>query len=111
MPELTSASYFMSHKVYTAIIAAITKGRLAEPFTVEDFRKSCPGFGEGTYKAFLYKHRKDNRGGNSELFILVAPGRFKYPLPGSNRATLGPFVRRVHCRKVDVGPSFEKQIK
>lgn len=71
----------MSHKVYTAIVAAISKGSLAEPFTVEDFRKSCPRFGEGTYKAFLYKHRKDNPGGNSELFVLVAPGRFKCMRP------------------------------
>ncbi len=67
----------MSHSVYKAIVAAITKGRLAEPFTNEDFRMSCPGFGEGTYKAFLHKHRKDNPGGNSELFVLVSRGRFK----------------------------------
>jgi len=67
----------MSHKVYKTIVAAITKGRPSEPFTVEDFRKSCPGFGEGTYKAFLHKHRKGNPVGNSELFVLVTPGRFK----------------------------------
>jgi len=64
------------HKVYQAIVDAVKQGRLNEPFGVSAFRKSCPGFGEGTYKAFLYKHRKGNPGKNSELFQQVAPGRF-----------------------------------
>jgi len=34
------------------------------------------GFGDGTYAAFLWKHRKGNPGGNSELFRLIAPGAF-----------------------------------
>ena len=67
----------MSHRVYRTIVTAIRQGILAEPFTSEGFRKACPSFGEGTYKVFLYKHRKGNPGDNSELFYRVTPGRFK----------------------------------
>jgi hypothetical protein len=65
------------HRVYGAIVRAIRAGKLIEPFASEDFRRSCPGLGKGTYNAFLYKHRVGNPGGNSELFHLVSPGRFK----------------------------------
>jgi hypothetical protein len=64
------------HTVYFAIVKAIKSGRLKEPFGKQEFRIACPGFGEGTYNAFLYKHREDNPGGNSELFELVSKGRF-----------------------------------
>jgi hypothetical protein len=50
------------HRIYLAIINAIEKGRLKEPFTKDDFRRACPGFGEGTYNAFLHKHRAGNPG-------------------------------------------------
>ena len=66
----------MGHKVYEAIIRAITEGRLIEPFTQLDFQRSCPGLGDGTYKAFLYKHSKGNPGGYTELFKRVGPGQF-----------------------------------
>jgi hypothetical protein len=66
----------MAHKVYGAIVKAIKSKKLAEPFSRSDFRKACPGLGEGTYNAFLDKHAKDNPGGNTELFERVAPGRF-----------------------------------
>lgn len=69
------------HRVYSAIVSAVRSGRLVEPFSCADFRRACPGFGEGTYKAFLYKHRLDNPGGCSELFELVSPGRFKLLRP------------------------------
>jgi hypothetical protein len=69
------------HKVYAGIVQAVNYGRLIEPFTQDDFRRACPGFGEGTYKAFLYKHRKGNPGGVSELFELVSPGRFRLLRP------------------------------
>jgi hypothetical protein len=65
----------MAHKVYGAIVGAVRPGVLLEPFTKEDFRKACPGLGEGTYAAFLDKHRKGNPGGNSELFGRQSPGR------------------------------------
>lgn len=67
----------MQHKVYGSIVKAVKEGRLKEPFSQVDFQRHCPGLGDGTYQAFLHKHRRNNPGGNSELFELVAPGRFK----------------------------------
>jgi hypothetical protein len=67
----------MSHKVYRSIVNAIRSGRLREPFSSQDFQNECKGFGKGTYKAFLHKHRVGNPGGNSELFELISPGSFK----------------------------------
>jgi hypothetical protein len=67
----------MRHKVYGAIIKAITAGKLIEPFTSQDFQKNCPGLGDGTYNAFLPKHTKGNPGGNSELFERVGPEKFR----------------------------------
>ena len=37
------------HKVYTSIVNAVKTGRLKEPFTNDDFKIACPGFGKGTY--------------------------------------------------------------
>jgi hypothetical protein len=70
-----------NHKVYSAIVQAVKKGQLKEPFTQEDFRRACPGLGEGTYQAFLHKHRKDNPGGQSELFELIGSGKFRLLRP------------------------------
>jgi hypothetical protein len=67
----------MGHEVYSAIVGAVRDRRLSEPFTSSDFEAACPGFGPGTYNAFLHKHRRGNPGGNSELFELVAPGKFR----------------------------------
>lgn len=69
------------HKVYEAIVNAVQQSRLKEPFDKEEFREACFGLGEGTYNAFLHKHRKGNPGGVSELFELVSPGRFKLIQP------------------------------
>ncbi len=71
----------MKHEVYHTIVKAIRAGELSEPFTALDFQKSCPGLGNGTYNAFLYKHRRGNPGGNSELFDKIAPGKFICPRP------------------------------
>lgn len=65
------------HQVYPAVVSAVRSGALVEPFGPQDFRRACPGFGEGTYNAFLHKHRLGNPGGASELFELVSPGKFK----------------------------------
>jgi len=65
------------HIVYSAIVDAVNSGQLKEPFGKKEFRSACKGLGEGTYQAFLYKHRKGNPGGNSELFELVSKGRFR----------------------------------
>jgi hypothetical protein len=64
-------------KVYQSIVDAVGKERLREPFTSKDFRSVCLGWAEGTYEAFLFKHRKGNPGGNSELFVRVGKGRFR----------------------------------
>lgn len=67
----------MAHRVYGAIVRAVKSGTLAEPFSKEDFQAACPGFGAGTYNAFLDKHSRGNPGGNSELFERVSAGRFR----------------------------------
>ena len=69
------------HKVYGLIVSAIKQGKLTEPFDRKDFRRACLGLGEGTYRAFLDKHRLGNPGENSELFIKVSPGKFKMIRP------------------------------
>jgi hypothetical protein len=70
-----------AHRVYEALVKAVEQGRLAEPFGKGEFRCTCPGLGEGTYHAFLYKHSLGNPGGNSELVERVAPGRFRLLRP------------------------------
>lgn len=67
----------MVHKVYRAIVRAVKIGWLSEPFSSEDFKQACPGFAPGTYRTFLAKHAKGNPGGNSELFVRVALGRYR----------------------------------
>jgi hypothetical protein len=71
----------MAHRVYESIVRAVKNRSLNEPFSRDDFRSSCPGFGEGTYNAFLDKHTVGNVGGNSELFLRVAVGKFKCVRP------------------------------
>jgi hypothetical protein len=71
----------MEHKVYTAIVAALRAGRLNEPFSQQDFRSACPGLGGGTYQAFLSKHARGNRGGDTELLERVARGRYRVIRP------------------------------
>jgi len=68
------------HEVYKCIIKAVKSGKLKEPFSVGDFEKACPGFGIGTYRAFLYKHSVGN-GKTTELFAKVSPGKFKLIRP------------------------------
>lgn len=70
-----------SHAVYAAIVKAVKTGKMKEPFGVNEFRSACPGFGEGTYNAFLYKHRKGNPGEASELFDMVDKGCFRLIKP------------------------------
>ena len=69
------------HKVYFAIVKAIKEGRLKEPFSNNDFRNACPGFGEGTYNAFLWKHREGNFQHENELFELLEPNTFRLIRP------------------------------
>jgi len=67
----------MGHKVYVSIVTAINNGILTEPFSKKDFEIACPGFGKGTYNAFLDKHAHGNPGGNTELFERVSTGKFR----------------------------------
>lgn len=71
----------MAHKIYRAILAALHNGTLKEPFTAKDFQEFCPGFGTGTYKAFLWKHSEGNSKGESELFEKVGRGLFRLIRP------------------------------
>jgi hypothetical protein len=64
-------------KIAKSIDSALSSGLLGEPFSSDDFKKACPGFGAGTYNAFLWKHRQGNPGGESELFEQVGPNQFK----------------------------------
>jgi len=63
-------------RIVTAIDTALASGILGEPFSNDDFRRACPGFGKGTYNAFLWKHRRGN-GKTTELFDLIGPNQFK----------------------------------
>jgi len=69
------------HAVYSRIVYEINNATLKEPFTVADFQNACPGFGRGTYRVFLYKHRIGNPGNSTELFELVGAGKFKVIRP------------------------------
>jgi len=40
----------VAHRVYGATVLAVKSGRLIEPFSRDDFRDACPGFGKGTYQ-------------------------------------------------------------
>ena len=71
----------MAHKVYSLIVGAIKQGKLIEPFDRFDFKKTCPGLAEGTYKVFLNKHRKGNPNRDTELFEKLASGKFKVVRP------------------------------
>ena len=65
----------------TAIYAAVLSGKLAQPFDADTAKYAVPGWAEKTYHVFFNKHRVGNPGGETELFIRVAPGRFKIKGP------------------------------
>lgn len=78
----------MSHEVYGAIVDAIRAGALIEPFSKENFRAACPGFGNGTYNAFLDKHRCGNPAGNFAAPLSIAWMTFA---ANSNAKSASPF--------------------
>ena len=55
----------------------IKNGILKEPFSIKDFKNTCPGFAENTYSTFLSKHCLGNPGGNSVYFERVKEGIYK----------------------------------
>ena len=56
---------------------AVRKGRLKEPFRASDIISAGIGCAPPTPSTFLPKHRVGNPGGNSELFVCVAPGEYR----------------------------------
>jgi hypothetical protein len=66
----------MAGRIMQCIEAAVRAGRLRQPFSNKDFKAACPGFGHGTYHAFLWKHREGNPSGETEHFRLVGPNSF-----------------------------------
>lgn len=69
--------YRRRSRVVEAIDTALGRGNLTEPFSNEDFRHACPGFGRGTYNAFLWKHSRGNPGCQSEYFERIGKNRFR----------------------------------
>jgi hypothetical protein len=59
------------------IYAAVKAKRLTEPFDADSVKRACPGWAERTYHVFLGKHAVGNPGKNTELFVRVAPGRYR----------------------------------
>lgn len=71
------------HKVYAALVGAVNAGQIVEPFSAAEFRVKCPGFAEGTYRAFLWKHSGGGESAAKDSVLLerVLPGRFKLVRP------------------------------
>ena len=67
----------MNIEVYEAIITAVRKGRLNEPFTSADVRRACPEINPVTPGTFLPKHTEGNPGGNSVLFEKIGRGLYR----------------------------------
>lgn len=59
----------MTHRVYEAIVREVKNGSLNEPFSRDNFRASCPGFGKGTYNAFLDRHAVEMRAAIQNCFF------------------------------------------
>ena len=59
------------------IRAAVRAGRLKAPFSPKDIKRAGVRCADKTPASFLAKHCVGNPGGNTELFIKVAPGRYK----------------------------------
>ncbi|MEQ1870993.1 MAG: hypothetical protein ABL961_13325 [Vicinamibacterales bacterium] len=74
------------HKVYRSLVEAVSDGRLEEPFGQAGFRRACPGFADGTYRAFLWKHSgaggiETGASGETLLLERTSPGKFKLVRP------------------------------
>jgi hypothetical protein len=63
-------------KIVSAIINAVSSGRLKQPFNVNDVNKCCNNLLLKS-PSFLSKHAKNNPGGYSAYFIKVARGQYK----------------------------------
>jgi len=56
---------------------AVSDGRLPSAFSAEDVEHACPGWGHGTYNAYLWKHAEGNPGRYPEYFRKVGPNSFE----------------------------------
>lgn len=63
--------------ILQSIQQAVANGRLREPFSASDFREACPGWGQGTYNAWLWKHYTGNPGGYRSYVRRLAKGKFE----------------------------------
>lgn len=71
----------MEHATYDAIIKAVEKEVLKEPFSAKEVVEACPSIHPNTPSTFLPKHSVDNPGGNSVLFVRMSRGRYKLARP------------------------------
>jgi hypothetical protein len=69
------------HEIYDLIVKAVKEKKMKEPFTEMDFRITCKGFSEPTYRSFLHNHEKNNRAGHTKYFQRVKPGKFRLIRP------------------------------
>jgi len=61
----------------TEIYEAVRSGKLSEPFDAAAVKRACPDWADRTYQVFLAKHADGNPGGNTVLFVRVAPGLYR----------------------------------
>lgn len=69
------------HVTYAAIVQAVHRSDLSEPFTASDFEAACPGLRASTYVAFLAKHAVGNPGDATEIFERVDRGVYRLVRP------------------------------
>jgi hypothetical protein len=71
-----------SQELYRALVDAVKRGNLNEPFTKADFERICPGLSNGTYRSFLWRF---SPGGDvaeeSVLLERVPPSGFRLARP------------------------------
>ena len=67
-------------EVYRLLVDAVNSGKLQEPFTTLEFRKACPGLSVGTYRAFVWRHSRQERTTNV-LLEHIGSGRFRLVRP------------------------------
>ena len=59
------------------VYAAVSSGKLAQPFSAETVKSACPGRSEATYRNFFKRHRVGNPGGMAELFVHRGSNHFE----------------------------------
>lgn len=71
----------MVHRIYCQIINAVKSKKLKEPFFPRDIKKAIPKMNKKTSHTFPSKHKRNNTGNNSELFIRLKNGTYKLIRP------------------------------